>query len=251
MSTTIEPKAFVKNITLSLFGERLSAIAFRSARRIAYLGNRLLISPMHWLVLNPLNRAKHASRETRSLEIGPGHVGIAGFETLNVISGRNVTYVGNAARRLPFPAETFDVIYASHIIEHIPWYQVQYAINEWVKELKPGGMLQIWVPDGLKMAQAFVAAEELHSIEFHNDGWWAFNEERDPCKWAAGRMFSYGDGSGGDHPNWHRALFSARYLKKVFHDAALINVREMDRSEVRAYDHGWINLGVCGTKPKE
>jgi hypothetical protein len=35
---------------------------------------------------------------------------------------------------------------------------------------------------------------------------------------------------------------------KCFESAGLKDVRLMDRSEVRGYDHGWINLGVKGTK---
>ena len=30
--------------------------------------------------------------------------------------------------------------------------------------------------------------------------------------------------------------------------AGLTEVREMDRSQVRGYDHGWINLGMRGIK---
>ena len=65
----------------------------------------------------------------------------------------------------------------------------------------------------------------------------------------AGRVFSYGDGTGATgHFNWHVALFSERYLGELMCKAGLTEVRRMSRSEVRGYDHGWINLGVCGRK---
>jgi len=58
------------------------------------------------------------------------------------------------------------------------------------------------------------------------------------------------DGSGNiNDPNWHRALFSPRYLQTTLQQAGLIDVVPMDRSEVRGYDHGWINLGMKGFKP--
>ena len=238
--------AIVKNRVRSNLARITTRLA-EGRRRAPYLINRLIVSPLNRLFLNPLNRFKYSSCLQRSLEIGPGPAAIAGFETMNVIHTRNVTYVGDACQHLPFSDGTFDVIYASHIIEHISWFQVEEAIKEWVRILKPGGTLEIWVPNGLKIAKAFVEAEERGLLEYQDDGWRYSNDERDPCKWAAGRVFSYGDGSGGDHPNWHRALFSPRYLKEVFRKANLTNVREMDKSEVRAYDHGWINLGVCGT----
>jgi len=45
------------------------------------------------------------------------------------------------------------------------------------------------------------------------------------------------------------ALFSPRYLCRLLERAGLTDVREMDRAEVRGHDHGWIYLGMCGTKP--
>jgi len=216
--------------------------------RLRYRLNKAIVAPLHKALLNPVNRARYSERENRKLEIGPGHDVLEGFETLDVTTRANVTYVGNALQ-LPLPSNTFAVVYASHIIEHVPWYQVEAAIREWVRVLKPGGVLQIWTPNGLPIAKAFVDAEENGAMDFHNDGWWRFNSERDACKWASGRFYSYGDGTGRNHPNWHMALFSPRYLGRLLEGAGLTDVREMDRAEVRGHDHGWINLGMCGTKP--
>ena len=65
------------------------------------------------------------------------------------------------------------------------------------------------------------------------------------------RFLLYRDGTGNpNHHNWHRAIFTPKYLKRLFKEVELINVKIMDRSEARGYDHGWINLGVKGQKPK-
>lgn len=193
---------------------------------------------------------RYRSRAQRCLEIGPGAHALPGFETLNIAPGRWVDYVHDAGGRLPFDDDTFDLIYASHILEHIPWYQTGAVLQEWRRVIAAGGRLEVWVPDGLKVCQAFVEAEVDGSTRFHEDGWTRFNPDHDPCAWAAGRLFTYGDGEGTlNHPNWHRALFSPRRLKQFFEQAGFTCVREMDRSEVRGADHGWINLGVCGSKP--
>jgi SAM-dependent methyltransferase len=185
----------------------------------------------------------------RRLEIGCGDRRIEGFETLNIISGSDVDYVCDASKPLPFNDNTFDIIYSSHILEHIPWYQTEVTLKEWVRILKSGGTLEIWVPDGLKICQTLITAELGVANLIENDGWYKFNPRKDPCVWASGRIFTYGDGTGKpDHPNWHRALFTARYLKELFELVGLINIKEMDHSEVRGYDHGWINLGMKGIK---
>jgi SAM-dependent methyltransferase len=217
------------------------------AHPAVYAVNKTLLAPIHKVLLNPINKRRRQGQRNRKLEIGPGPRPVPGFETLNVVTGPGVTYVGDASR-LAFPDGTFSVVYASHIIEHIPWYQVEGALVEWARVLATGGRLEVWTPNGFKIAKAFVEAEETGSTEFHQDGWWRFNNDKDPCRWMSGRMFSYGDGSGGNHPNWHRSLFSPRYLMHLFESVGLVDVHEMDRSRVRGNDHGWINLGVRGTK---
>ncbi len=196
---------------------------------------------------------KRASTETcreRLLEIGPSENRLEGFETLNILPGKEVDYLLDATKPLPFDAGVFDLIYASHIIEHVPWYQVEDVLTEWVRILKPSGKLEIWTPNGLKICRAFVDKEDRGEDRYLQDEWPRFNEERDVCKWASGRIFAYGDGTGRtDHPNWHRSLFSPRYLHSLFEKVGLKNIREMKSEEVRGYDHGWINLGIEGTKP--
>jgi len=84
------------------------------------------------------------NRCLRRLEIGPGPERLPGFETLNIVGGRQVDYVADAAGRLPIADNTFDLVYASHILEHIPWFCTEEAMHEWVRVLKPGGRWVIY-----------------------------------------------------------------------------------------------------------
>lgn len=202
------------------------------------------------LVNNCIRRIKNRSKDRRLLEIGPGNRKLPRFETLNIFGGPEVDYVYDASKPLPFKSNTFDLIYASHVLEHIPWYQTEEVLREWVRILKENGTLEIWVPDGLKICKALIKAELDNGNMFKEDNWYKFNPRRDPCLWASGRLYTYGDGSGKvDHPNWHRALFTPRYLMELFERVGLTDVERMENSEVRGYDHGWINLGVRGKKP--
>ena len=188
-------------------------------------------------------------KSERFLEIGPGESRIENFETINIIKTKNTDYIGDATLKIKFPDNTFDIIYASHILEHTPWYMIDKIIKEWARVLKAGGSLEIWVPDGLKIAKAFCDAENKINAEYEKDGWYRFNEEKDPAKWFSGRMFSYGDGVGTrGHFNYHLAAFSERYLKKLLFDAGFEDIRRMKSNECRGYDHGWINLGIKGIK---
>lgn len=204
----------------------------------------------YWRVKTKYNLLVNSRKTDRRLEIGPGAKSIPGFETLNIIGGSNVDYVADASINLPFDSESFELIYASHILEHIPWYLSGTALQEWARVLKPGGKLELWVPDGLKICQAFVEAENGKSAAFMEDGWFYENPDKDACLWASGRIFTYGDGSRNIcHPNWHRAILTERLLKRLLKDAGFENVRTLPSSAVRGADHGWINLGICATKP--
>jgi SAM-dependent methyltransferase len=197
-----------------------------------------------------LNVVRNKGAQNRCLEIGPGENRIQGFETLNIRWNKSVDYVADASKPLPFSDNTFEIVYASHVLEHIPWYKVQDTLREWTRILKAGGQLEVWVPDGLKICKALVDFELRGENYIEKDGWYRYNPEKDPCKWAAGRLFTYGDGMGNPRsPNWHRSMFTPRYLRLLFEKAGLTDIRQLNPQDVRGYDHGWINLGMIGTKP--
>jgi len=201
-------------------------------------------------IVTPINKMRFRNKPDRRLEIGPGQSRIEGFETINVVWDRKVDFVADASKVLPFSNNTFSIIYASHILEHVPWYEIDSSLREWVRVLKSGGALEIWVPNGLLIAQTWVNAENGLPSKVQEDGWYKFNPNKDAAVWANGRIFSYGDGQGTKaDPNWHLSIFSPRFLQESLQKAGLIDIKTMERNEVRGYDHGWINLGMRGMKP--
>lgn len=236
-------------MTLGAIARRLGITVPSASGAVTPTGVNGLLLRIVSAIVTHINLKKNARLQHRKLEIGPGGHRIAGFETVNFMYARHVDYVCDAGKRLPFPDNTFDLVYASHILEHVAWYKTSEVLREWIRIIRPGGSLEIWVPNGLKICQAFVDAERGLGDPLTHDPWTRFNEERDPCKWASGRIFTYGDGTGRiNDPNWHRAVFSPRYLKRVMEQAGLQRVTEMTRAEVRGHDHGWINLGMRGFK---
>lgn len=183
----------------------------------------------------------------RCLEIGPGKHRIEGFETLN-LTRRRADHVGDA-RKTKLPDNTFDIVYSSHCIEHVPWFDTQKLLKEWVRIVKPGGWLEVWTVDAYKVAQALVDLEEKSDNPVRHDGWHRYNEERDGYKWVAGRIYAYSSSNNPCDPNWHKALFTPKSLRRHFEAAGLEHIEQMDRSQVRGRDHGWINLGIKGRKP--
>ncbi len=210
----------------------------------------MLYSVFYRFTKQPYLLLKNKKKKNRKLELGPGDKRIAGFETMNLFKNQVTDYVGDCFCHLPFDEDTFDIVYASHILEHAPWYKLNPVLKEWRRVLKPGGQIEIWVPDGLKIAKAFVDAETDNSEEWKKDNWFRFNEKKDSSIWFAARMFSYGDGLGTrGHRNWHLATFSPRLLKSLLEENGFENITFLTHDECRGYDHGWINLGIRGQKP--
>lgn len=191
----------------------------------------------------------------RCLEIGPGKKPIPGFESLNLDENERTEggadHVGDA-RDLPFADNTFNIVYSSHCIEHMQWHQVESTIKEWTRVLLPGGTLEVWTVNGYTIAKALVDYEETGNWTGPPISEWKNKNilkilNNDPYLWASGRIMSYAR-SGEYDSNLHRVIMTPKFLKQCFEKAGLQNVRDMDKSEVRGYDHGWINMGVCGVK---
>lgn len=177
----------------------------------------------------------------KGLELGPGNSPLKGFVSMDIVERKGVDYVGDIAKRLPFKDGAFDVVYASHVLEHIAWYDVLRILKDWARVVRKGGKLEIWVPDAAKIARVLLEDKIP-------DKWLRRNPDHDACVWANGRTF-YGDSGNGAarEASFHRSMFTPRYLRKVMTKAGLKNVVSLTKP--RGVDHGWINLGMEGTKP--
>ncbi len=204
---------------------------------------------LYKLFAEPFVRYKNSKKKTRFLEIGPGPKRLSDFEGLNIVKNHATDYIADVAKGIPLKDNSFDIIYTSHFLEHIEWYKTEFVLKEMYRILKKGGILELWVPDGLKIAQAFVNGETQQSNDFTKDGWWKYNDEHDVCKWFNGRIFTYGDGQKiKGHWNSHLSAFSERYLVNLLKKTGFSNITKMENSECRGYDHGWINLGIKAQK---
>lgn len=187
----------------------------------------------------------------RCLEIGPGRHRLEGFETLDVVPGRHVDHVADA-RKTGLHSGSFDLVYASHVIEHVPWYETEALLAEWVRILRPGGGLEVWTVDAAKIARALVRYEDTGEWTGPTLGPGSWKHEwiqADPYRFCTGRIFCYSKSGKADDPFWHRASFTPGSLARAFSRAGLVDVRPLRADEVRGKDHKWINMGLTGRRP--
>lgn len=177
------------------------------------------------------------------LEIGPtrGKRQMRSWKTLNCVPGPQIDYVKDITRPLKGMPK-FDLIYMSHVLEHIPWWMVVSTLRNLHAILVPGGNIEIWVPDFDKLVQVYKSGDiSVDKFRMHNP-------QADPMLWLEGRIFAGTTFQPKIYSNlsvWHKSLHTEEYLGKRLVQAGFSNPRRLEKP--RGYDHGWINLGMAAT----
>ena len=65
---------------------------------------------------------------------------------------------------LKFKSNIFDLVYASHVLEHFKKKNVLKVLNEWVRVLKPGGILRISVPCFENLTKIYKIDKNINNI---------------------------------------------------------------------------------------
>lgn len=172
------------------------------------------------------------------LEIGPGKKRLGtDWKGLSVRPGPAVDYVWDILDPLPFKDGSFEIIYMSHVLEHVPWFDTVKVLKDLRRCLSDGGTLEVWVPDFRKLVNGYLDGKIPKE-----DKWRKFNENGSLMLWLNGRIFTYGP----EEDNWHRTVFDQPYLAQCLAEAGFSEVYML--SKPRGVSHGYINLGMGAKK---
>src|SRR5690349_21176406 len=81
------------------------------------------------------------------LNLGCGASFHSSWANVDVVA-RDPTVICHDLRNpLPFAAGAFEVVYHSHVLEHLSREQARFLIAECFRVLRPGGFLRVAVPD--------------------------------------------------------------------------------------------------------
>ena len=173
------------------------------------------------------------------LEIGPGDCPLGGdWKTLD-FPGAGADYEAEWGEdRIPLADGSVSGIYASHVIEHVPWWKTVDALLELHRVLVKGGSAEIWTIDFCVCVEAYLSGEPI-------DHWKArgLNPELDPMLSVASRILSINNY--GEH-GWHKAIFDFTHLSKCLWAAGFSNVLKHNRTY--GHRHGRCEFGVKAIK---
>jgi phosphatidylethanolamine/phosphatidyl-N-methylethanolamine N-methyltransferase len=121
-----------------------------------------------------INFVKHSFDEYWMTDLSDMFIDKIGITKKKCPSGK-VILAKEDASRLSFPDSTFDRLIAAHVLEHL--YYPHVALREWVRVLKPGGILSIVLPcdPGVmwRLGRYAVARKKFISAGLDYDYWMA------------------------------------------------------------------------------
>jgi predicted SAM-dependent methyltransferase len=105
---------------------------------------------------------------------------------------------------LPFNDNTFKLVYSSHVLEHFPRTETLCILKEWVRVLKPGGLLRISVPSLERIIDIYQKCNKIENVTGPLMGGQTYDT------------------------NFHQNVFDTLYLTKLMKDAGLTAIHTWD-----------------------
>jgi predicted SAM-dependent methyltransferase len=147
------------------------------------------------------------------------------FHTVEYNNG-NVIYM-NLNKRWPYKSNSVDVVYASHLFEHLTLASAELFLNESFRCLRPGGIIRIVVPDLYKICKRYIAEyEESNKADPTEFIMWAINMHREG---------QYGMKSGWikkfilewqGYPHQHKFMYDDKSLSVKIAEHGFVNLKK-------------------------
>jgi predicted SAM-dependent methyltransferase len=135
------------------------------------------------------------------IHLGCGNIDLKGFINIDAVPLNHIHYRHPLDKLPMFKSNIADLVYASHCLEHFPHAKVKSIIKEWVRVLKPKGVLRLAVPDFPSTVKAYaVSGNQIQVIQGVLMG---------------GQTYSL---------NFHQCAFDKEYLTELMREAGLVDI---------------------------
>lgn len=167
---------------------------------------------VRWLAVN--SRLPRSRDGRLMLHVGCGNVDSPGYINIDARPMKHVHFIVHDIGEICFvPPGSIDLIYMSHVMEHVSHLRVSSVLRECRKVLKPGGVLRLGVPD----------FDLLCSLYEHTGK---------DMKSILGQLMG-----GQDYAqNFHFSAFNAKFLAELLTAAGFVNPTHWDPARVDNHD---------------
>jgi predicted SAM-dependent methyltransferase len=146
------------------------------------------------------------------LHLGCGKRFIPGFTHIDAVEYPHVDHVATIDNLGFIAADSVDLIYTCHVLEHFRRKDVGRVLVEWHRVLKPGGTLRVSVPDFARLCDVYQKHSDLNLV--------------------IGPIFGRQDYL----YNIHYNVFDEATLTKLLHECGFADVRRYDWRETEHAD---------------
>ena len=162
------------------------------------------------------------------LHLGCGHIILPGFIHIDIDDHPHLGYRQDASDLSIFDDNSVEVIYASHVLEHISHQRTSDVLKEWARVLKPGGILRLSVPDFNRLL--FVYRKEKRDL----------NSIINPL--LGKQNYKY---------NFHAAVFTEKYLTALLTSAGFTGIKTWSTGNIPGFAfNDWAGLKLSRSSGK-
>jgi SAM-dependent methyltransferase len=115
-------------------------------------------SPM----LDQIDAMSPSCKAVRRLNVGCGPCATPGWINADLSAGDGIDVIGDLRAGLPLASESMDYIVAMHVLQDLPYPDMQTAVAELKRVLVPGGCVRLGLPDLDRAIRAYLAGDHAY-----------------------------------------------------------------------------------------
>jgi predicted SAM-dependent methyltransferase len=143
-------------------------------------------------------------------------------------NNNNLVYM-NLNKRWKYSDNSVDIVYASHLFEHLTLASADLFLKEAYRTLKPGGIIRLVVPDLYKICKRYIQEYESGTAENTTEFiMWAINMHREGqygAKIGAGKKMVL-EVQG--YPHQHKFMYDEKSLGKKLKEYGFTNILSLE-----------------------
>jgi len=144
---------------------------------------------------------------------------------------RNKVYYANAYKKIPYKDNEVDVIYSSHMIEHLTQENAKKFLLEAYRVLRKDGIIRLAVPDLKKKAIEYIRNGDANEFIYQTHMWYPEPES------LLQKIYIFLTG-----PKHHLWMYDSKSLSKLLFECKFQNIVSLKPSETNITNPGSLDL---------
>jgi SAM-dependent methyltransferase len=162
--------------------------------------------------------------------LGTRILGEPSWKFSKVVAEKDIRFA-SATRRIPCADNSAEVIYSSHMIEHLDCGEAQDFLREAKRVLQPGGIIRLAAPDLGRLVENYLVSGDADGFVAGTN----MSMARSASRVSRIKLALIG-------PRHHLWMYDGRSLSKLLHEAGFADVRVVSSGKTNISDPGCLDL---------